>query len=225
MPYLHDAHVANVVTAYATLLAGVMPVLYTLLSRRQPGRWMLVYVCVVITAIPTVIHHADPRVSFWTSTDVASNILLVWALQVAVSGDFMSPARRKTFVALSTVMNACILAWLVYEATLPTQTPLLGFGDFGGFCFGEIALIINAWIVAGLFFRSYRHIPPPARPFLFLTFFIFFVGMGLATASDGQISLRFFAWHATWHIVGAFGFITLWVFNEIRFTAVPKTED
>jgi len=32
----------------------------------------------------------------------------------------------------------------------------------------------------------------------------------------GQVDLRIFAWHAVWHLVGAFGFITLWVFNHVR---------
>jgi hypothetical protein len=29
------------------------------------------------------------------------------------------------------------------------------------------------------------------------------------------------AWHATWHIVGAFGFIVLWPFNHMRFVINP----
>jgi len=33
----------------------------------------------------------------------------------------------------------------------------------------------------------------------------------------GQVDLRIFAWHAVWHLAGAFGFITLWVFNHVRF--------
>jgi hypothetical protein len=221
MEYLHDAHVANVVTSYATLLAGIMPVIYCLITRNQPGRWMLVYVCVVITAIPTIIHHQDPRVAFWTSIDVASNILLAWAIQVAVSGDFLPPEKRRTFLASTTLINSGVLAWLAYEAISGVKTPVIRFGGFGEFYVGEAALIINCWVAAGLFFKSYRRIPPQARPFLLLVFCTFLVGMGLATAGDAQISARFFAWHATWHILGAFGFMTLWVFNHLRFSQCP----
>lgn len=224
MNYLHDAHVANVVTSYATLLAGIMPVVYTLLTRNQPGRWMFVYVCIIITAIPTIIHHADPRIAFWTSTDVASNLLLAWSIQNAVSGDFMTVGARNTFMRLSTILNLGVFCWLTYEAVSGVKIPVIKFGEFGEFYLGEAALIINAWFVAGLFFKSYRRIPATARPFLLLTFFIFLIGMGIATADDGQINARFFAWHATWHIVGAFGFITLWIFNHIRFTVSPQRE-
>ena len=38
-----------------------------------------------------------------------------------------------------------------------------------------------------------------------------------AVSLHGQVDLRIFAWHAVWHLVGAFGFITLWVFNHVRF--------
>ena len=42
-------------------------------------------------------------------------------------------------------------------------------------------------------------------------------GLLLATARNDNIVFPFFSLHAIWHVVGAFGFMALWVFNDIRF--------
>jgi hypothetical protein len=56
-------------------------------------------------------------------------------------------------------------------------------------------------------------------PFLHLSAISFLVGLGLASASNQQIGGSFLAYHALWHIVGAFGFVALWAFNEVRFSS------
>lgn len=217
MNYLHEAQLANIVTSYCTCLAGIMPMLYTLLTRRQPGRWFFAYFCILLTGIPTVWLHSaegDRVASFF---DVGSNILLAWAIIIAVSGDFLSSPRRRVLLGVVTVCDVIAWAWLLYEIFAPEKRPLMTFGAFGQFYVGETVLIANAWVVAILFALNYRRIPAPARPLLLLTLGMFFIGMLTATASNSEITWRIIPWHAAWHIIGAFGFITFWLFNHVRF--------
>ena len=66
-------------------------------------------------------------------------------------------------------------------------------------------------------------IPARAKPLLWLCAAIFFAGMLLATASNEEIVPPFFAMHALWHLVGAFGFVVLWAFNHVRFAGYEST--
>jgi hypothetical protein len=217
MNYQHDAQIANIVTSYCTCLGGILPILFTVLTKRQPARWMFAYVCVLITGVFTVLLHANEGNRLASFFDVGTNIVLAWALQVAVSGDFLKQRPRCFLVGASSLVNLAVLAWLLYEVTAPQKVPLLKFGEFGQFYAGEVALIINCWVVAGLFFGNLGKIPMVARPLLYVMFSIFFVGMLLATASNSQISFGILPWHAVWHILGMVGFITMWVFNTVRF--------
>ena len=217
MSYQHDAQLANIVTSYCTCLGGVLPILLTILTKRQPARWMFAYLCVFITGVFTVWLHANEGNRLASFFDVGSNILLAWALQVAVSGDFLKQRARRVFIGVSSLLNLAVLGCLAYEVTAPQKVPLISFGEFGQFYTGEVALIVNCWIVAGLFFANLGKIPTLARPLLYLVFAIFFVGMLLATASNSQISFGIFPWHALWHILGMVGFFAMWVFNEVRF--------
>jgi hypothetical protein len=215
--YLHDAHLANIVTSYCTCLAGIMPILWTLLTRRQPGRWLLVYACILLTGIPTVWLHTVEGNRLASFFDVGSNIFLAWALLIGVSGDFLSPARRLQLRIAASVANAGVLVWLAYEVVAPQKTPLLTFGSWGQFYAGEVALILNCWVVVGLFVAHRAMIPKSARPLLYLIVVIFLIGMLFATAGNDQISFYIIPWHACWHILGSVGFMTLWVFNDTRF--------
>ncbi len=220
--YLHDAHLSNVVTAYATCLAGIVPMLYCWAVGGQPRRWFLVYFFVLVTGIPTVWLHACEGSRIASFFDVGTNILLAWSLQVAASGDFMKPGPRRVLLGLSTLFNLGVAAWLAREVVATAKVPLIRFGSFGEFYTGEVALILNAWIAAFLLFAITRKSPAPAKRLMAILFGLFFLGMLLATAGNSQVTLRFIAWHATWHIVGAFGFVTLFLFNHVRFSALPE---
>ena len=217
MSYQHDAQLANLVTSYCTCLGGILPIVLTILTKRQPARWMFAYVCVLITGVFTVWLHANEGNRLASFFDVGTNILLAWALQVAVSGDFLKGQARSILICISSLLNLAVLAWLAYEVKAPQKAPLIRFGEFGQFYTGEVALIVNCWVVAGLFFVNLGKIPSVARPLLYLVFSIFFVGMLLATASNSQISFGILPWHAVWHILGMVGFFAMWVFNAVRF--------
>jgi hypothetical protein len=80
-------------------------------------------------------------------------------------------------------------------------------------------LLAGLWsfLAVGLLYARLPRIPPRARPLLYLLTGLFVIGALLATATNQRVDFQILAWHATWHIVGAFGFIVLWAFNHMRF--------
>ena len=218
--YLHDAHLANIVTSYCTCLGGIIPLIYCAVTRSQPRRWVLVYFCVFLTGLPTVWLHTVEGNRVASFFDVGTNILLAWVMIAAVSGDYMGAPARRRLLGITLSVNTLAWCWLVYEIFAPEKKPLLTLWESGHFYAGEVALILNAWVVVFLFVRYRRGIAEAARPFLYLIIATFLLGMILATADNEHISSYIFPWHATWHIVGAFGFITLFMFNHQRFSMV-----
>lgn len=216
--YQHEAHLANIVTSYCTCLGGIMPLLYCAFTGVQPRRWVLVYFFVFLTGVPTVWLHAVEGNRLASFFDTGSNILLAWWLIVATSGDFLKPNARRWLVGITLACNLAAWAWLLYEVFAPAKTPLLTFGAHGQFYTGEVALIANSWVTAILFIRYRGQVSKASRPFLYTVIVMFLAGMVLATGDNAQISFYIFPWHAAWHILGAFGFITFWAFNHIRFS-------
>ncbi|HRZ17455.1 MAG TPA: hypothetical protein P5141_07815, partial [Candidatus Hydrogenedentes bacterium] len=219
--YLHDAQLANIVTSYCTCLGGILPLLFCLLTRPHPRRWMLVYACVLITGIPTVWLHSMEGNRVASFFDVGTNILLALAVIIAVSGDFMRPERRRRLLAVAVAADLLAWVWLVYEVFAPEKRPLVTFGEFGQFYAGELALIANGWVAVILLVANIRHIPAHARPALWMMVATFFTGMLMATASNSEIALRIVPWHAVWHVTGMAGFLLMWLMNHTRFIESP----
>ncbi|HPO17397.1 MAG TPA: hypothetical protein PLI09_28450 [Candidatus Hydrogenedentes bacterium] len=224
MHYLHDAQLANIVTSYATCLGGILPMIFVLMLGGQPKRWFFVYACILITGIPTVWLHSMEGNRVASFFDVGTNILLAYALQVAVAGDFMKPKPRRILLGIMLAVNVFVWGWLIQEIFAKEKTPLLSFGTFGQFYAGEVALILNAWVVVILFAINLKYISKRAKRLFYLIVATFFFGMILATASNSYISFGIFPWHAAWHIVGACGFITLFLFNHVRFNEPPESD-
>ena len=146
----------------------------------------------LFTGLPTIWHHSIEASHLATFCDVATNILLVWAIQLAVAFDFMQGKSRKNLIIATSIFNGIVWIWLFAEMVLASDFNLITFGSFGHFQPGEVALILNAWGVVGLFVLHLKRIPKPARPALLATFLIFFCGMVLATAKGSQISAYIF---------------------------------
>lgn len=219
--YQHDAQLANIVTSYCTCLGGVLPLLFCLLTRSHPRRWMLVYACVLITGIPTVWLHSMEGNRVASFFDVGTNILLALAVIIAVSGDFMNPERRRRLLTLAVAADIFAWVWLAREVFSPEKRPIITFGEFGQFYAGEVALIANGWVAVILLVANIRHIPSHARPALWMMVGTFFTGMLMATASNSEISLRIVPWHAVWHVTGMVGFLLMWLMNHARFVESP----
>ncbi len=77
-----SADLANAVSAYATILSGIIPLLLCWLVSPQPRRWLFVYLCIFITGVPTVWMHGFGEQFPARVADIGTNLLLAWALQI-----------------------------------------------------------------------------------------------------------------------------------------------
>ncbi len=218
---------ANTVTGFATLFAGCTCLALSRLVAPQPARWRFAYWMIVVTGVFTVTLHGfgetvpgfGPR-WFWAFLDTGSNLAVAWALALGVLGDYYEPATQRRARPLVTLAFLVGVAWHFYDRLPSTERSyLVPLGAWGGFYPGETWLIALSFLVVGLFRARRERIPAPARPLLSLVVAIFLVGLGLATASNERVVYSFFAIHALWHLVGAFGFVALWASNHVRFAA------
>jgi hypothetical protein len=215
-PALSPPDLANTVTGWATLLSGAVLLLLCRFVRPQPARWSFAYACIVVTGVPTVLFHGFGGGALRVC-DTGTNLLLAWALQWAVLGDYYAPATRRRAALASAAVNLLAVAWMVREAATGVKHHLIPLGSFGGFYPGESVLILDAFLVAGLFYARRRRIPEAARPLLHCVVAFFLVGLALASAGNETVHARVVSYHALWHVVGAFGFVMLWAFNHARF--------
>ncbi len=228
MDHLHhlpNYGLANTVTGFMTLFAGLLPLCFVWLMGRQPRRWQFVYWLIVITGIFTVTLHGFGETNqiwgprwFWSFLDTGSNIVVTWGMALAVLGDFYSKEIRRWAMPIVTVLMVLGVGWHFYDR-LPgaERAYLIPLGGWGGFYPGESWLIAFSWLNVGMFVYNRQHISKAAMPLLWVTVAIFFFGMLLATASNDKIVWPFIPLHALWHLVGAAGFVTLWGFNHVRF--------
>ena len=223
MDALPNFGLANTMTGFATLFAGVMPLCFCYLVDRHPPRWMLVYWLILITGVFTITLHGFGETNpvlgerwFWAFLDTGSNIVVTWGIVLAVLEDFYSPSTQRWARPLATLMMVVGVAWHFIDRYAGGGY-LVGFGAWGGFRPGQSWLIGFAVAATALFYIKSSDVPAKAKPLLLLVTVMFLVGLGLATAKNDKILFPFLSLHALWHIVGAFGFIALWAFNDVRF--------
>lgn len=217
---LSPPDLANTITGFATLLSGLTAWIFSHWVGPQPGRWRFVYACIVVTGVFTVGWHGWATESL-RILDVGTNLLVVWAIQLAILGDYDAPATRNRVAAASGALNLLGIAWMAREAATGVRHYVIDLGAFGGFYAGEALLIFDAFLATALFYRQRARIPRAAKPLLWSVTGIFLVGLGLATAAGTTVHHRILSYHALWHLVGAFGFLFLWAFNHVRFAKEP----
>ncbi len=230
MEHLPNFGLANTVTGFATFFSGLLPLALTYLMHPQPRRWIFVYWMIVATGVFTITLHGYGETNpvlgerwFWAFLDTGSNIVVSWAIALAILGDFYTPKTRAWARPAVTLGMLVGVAWHFYDRLPSTdRSYLIPFGEWGGFYPGETWLIGFSWFTIGLFAARWGRIPAKAKPLLTLTATIFFFGMLLATASNQKIVYPFIPLHALWHLVGAYGFIVLWAFNHVRFALEEK---
>lgn len=220
---------ANAITSFATLGAGVFTLALWALLPGQPLRWAHAYLWIFLTGIPTLGLHGygEPFAAashpWWSVADTGSNLILAWALQVAVLGDFFARIARPVAVG-SLALNLAAIGQMVHENFVAEEIAyLIPLGGFGGFRVGESMLILDSVFIVVLLYRARTRIPPAARRLLHLLALTFLAGLGLATAANPQVGVLagqpVLAYHALWHLVGAFGFLVFFLFNHVRFEA------
>jgi len=210
----------NTVTAYATILSGVLCIVLTLLTRPQPSRWLLFYFCIILTGIPTVWYHGFGETFAASVGETATEYFLLWAFQVAVLGDYYGKRNRYIIAGASGAANALALLYKIVAGPVRSRVFVLHLGGNNGYHITEAVIILDALLVAALFVvklpKTYAH----SKPLLYLNIVIFLTGLFLAIPANSLVDYRILAYRAIWHLVGAFGFLTLWIFNFIRFSAI-----
>lgn len=227
MEVLPNYGLANTVTGFATLFSGILPLLLTRFMHPQPPRWIFAYWMIVVTGVFTVTLHGFGETNpvwgerwFWAFLDTGSNIVVTWAMAMAIVCDFHERSVRRWAIPALTVLMLIGVAWHFYDRLPQTQRfEVIPLGDWGGFYPGETWLIGFSLLNVGLFFSHWQRIPGNARPLLVLSAATFFCGMLLASASSEKIIYPFLPLHALWHLVSAYGFIFIWAFNHQRFSS------
>ena len=214
---------ANSISAYATVLAGITTLIFCWLVAPQPRRWIMAYAGVLVTGIPTVWYHGFGE-TFWSGVfDGGTNLLLAWLLQIAALWDstprgYVYSSRTRYGIAIASgLVNLVAIAAKLATGSASSKFFPVSFGSFGGFTINELVLITNSLLAVGLLYGQHKFLSAHARPLLYVTTFFFLGGATLASASNHQVDYTILAYHATWHIVGAFGFLFLWAFNHKRF--------
>ena len=223
MEALPNFGLANTITGFATLFAGCTCLGLCWLVERQPRAWHFVYWMIVLTGAFTVTLHGFGETAqifgprwFWGFLDTGSNIVVAWSIGLAALADYYDDTAARRGRILLTLTMVFGLVWHFYDQHPSTvRAYLIPLGSWGGFYPGESCLIGLSFTSVGLFVARRSLIPSRAKPLLMLVCTIFLVGMALATASNDKIVYPFFAMHALWHVVGAFGFIFLWAFNHV----------
>lgn len=212
---LSPPDLANAVTSFCTIGAGVTTLLLCRYVGAQPDRWLRAYLCLFITGIPTLGWHGWGG-EFWRVSDIGTNLLLAYVLQLAVLGDYYGEPFRRRFTLAAGVVNACGIAWLIGEGLQGGASNAISFGSHAGFQLGELVLILDSFAITGLFIARREQIPAVATPLLRLVIACFTGGLLLATAAGDVVGGRIGSYHALWHVLGSFGFIFLWAFNHVR---------
>jgi len=231
METLPNYGLANTITGFATLFSGLLPLCICYLVERHPGRWMFVYWLIVITGIFTITLHGfgetNPMILerwVWSFLDTGSNIVVVWGIVLAVLEDGYSERIRIRARPAATVLMLVGIVWHFFDR-MTSGGYLISFGNWGGFRPGQTWLILFSFAATALFYAKRETIPQKARPLLSLTTVIFVAGLSMATARNDTIVFPFLSLHALWHLTAAFGFISLWAFNDVRFRATPRSRD
>lgn len=215
---MRPSELANAVTGFATIFAGLVTFVLPLLIRRHPARWMAVYAAIFVTGVPTVWYHGYGE-TFWPGfADISTNLILGWLLIIAALWDGYAPRIRWWVAAGMGLLNLAAIGFRLSVGLLGTTNFLVvSLGDFGGFTLGETMLISDSFLAVILLYLRLTCVPLRARPLLYTMTVIFLVGTALASAGNHVVEYRILAYHALWHLVGAFGFVFLWAFNEVRF--------
>ncbi|MCG8589539.1 MAG: hypothetical protein MJE66_09630 [Proteobacteria bacterium] len=216
---------ANAITSFGTLLAGVFTCTLWLVLRDQPLRWGHAYLWIFLTGVPTLGLHGygepfgEPSKPYWAVADTGSNLVLAWALQLAVLGDFYRRSVQWRVGLASGLVNLGAIGFMIAERFWWTErfyaVPL---GSVGGFYTGEFVLILDSILVTALLYRNRTRLSASSRALLNVVAVTFLVGLALATAKNQHVTGRVLAYHALWHLVGAFGFMVLYLLNHIRFS-------
>lgn len=206
----------NAITGMCAMGAGLVFMLFCILARTQPRRWMFACLSMLGTGIPTVWYYGFGDTFTWRTADAVAFLILSWALQNALIGDFF----RKRALLLSSalgIINFVGIVLLMFEAHLAVRSWTLRLGGFGAFSIAEMVPIFDAVVSVLLLLVGARKVPPNARPMMCVAACTFVAHFFLAATVHLPVNTSTLSFHAMWHIIGVMGFLSFWVFNDVRF--------
>jgi hypothetical protein len=218
---------ASAVTSLAMLGAGFGTLAMARLTRSQPAHWTLAYAAAALVGVTTVGLHAlgEPegglRLRAWSFADTAANLLLALAIVRAALLDFGPPATQHRNLAIALVLNAFAIGHVFVEKFLGGGASGVAFASFGALSASQLALVADYAAVIALMSRARASLPERSRRLLPLLGLLSLLGLALAIPDGDQMLAGVFAWHAIWHLVGAFLLLLLWIVNELRFGGAP----
>jgi len=213
----------NTVTGFATLIAGALLALMSSLTGTQPLRWRAAYAWIGVVGIATIGSHGigEPTgglaAAFWGFADVGSNLVLGWAIVFALLADLPPSAGTRAVRAGIALLNAVGLIHGVAERVFPAASAALAFASAGGLSFGELVIALDYLVLVVLLVRERKRMPIRARRLLGALGAMGLLSLPFAAQTNDALGQRMFAYHALWHLIGAFALCVLWVINEIRF--------
>jgi hypothetical protein len=197
------------------------------LTRSQPAHWMRAYAAAALVGVTTVGLHAlgEPagglRLRVWSFADTAANLLLALAVVLAALRDFGAPAAQRRNFVVALALNAFAIGHVFTEKFLGGSASGFTFASFGALSASQLALVADYAAVIALMTRARASLPERSRRLLPLLGLLALLGLALAIPDGEQMFAGIFAWHAVWHLVGAFLLLLLWIVNELRFAAAP----
>jgi hypothetical protein len=215
---------ASAVTSFAMLGAGFALVLMTRLTGTQPRHWCRAYVASVFVGIATLGLHAlgEPAggrsLAFWSIADTGTNLVLAFAVVLALLRDFVAPVARRRAVLSFAVLNAVALAHVTAERLFGGSAGGIRSASFGSLTWSQLALVVDYAAAVALFVNARDRIPMRSRALLPLLGLAAATGPVLAMPDGERIDALVVAYHAIWHLVGAFLMLLIWIVNELRFS-------
>ena len=219
MVNMSAAILANTVSAYSIIFAGLFALALSLTMRPQPFRWSVVYLAISLSGIASVWHESTGGIFPARIADICGILFLLWVAQIAVLFDFYSPLFRRMTIAFAGIINLFSI-WLIYSGGAKQITELIiniPFGKEWGYSLSETIMLVNGALLVILIFSRFGAIAVNARPLLYLTSGIFFLGVLLSIPATEDVDFQFLAYHSIWHIAASYAFISFWAFNHVRF--------
>ncbi len=207
---------ANVISSYVIIFAGLMNFVLSILLKAGSWKWKLCYFLMIFAGITTWLHHAyDGIFAFWFA-DIVTSIFVIWAAQFSLRGDLY--INQKKVRNISLISDFVILFALVIMGILGFKlfAEVVSYHGFGWYEIGEALVVFSSLVTLWLLYFKYNYVPRKAKIILNLFTIILFLGFVFEVIGSVWFSNGAYL-HSLWHIMAAFSFFLLWLFNHARY--------
>jgi len=219
---------ASAVTSLAMLGAGGAVACLARLGSAQPAHWRRCWDAAALVGVTTLGLHGfgEPAggasLRAWSFADTSANLALAFLVLLAAARDFAPEGARRALVLAFGAVSTLGVAHVGAEKFLGGAAGGLELHALGALSGSQLALVADYAAVLALFWRGRERMPPRARRLLPLLGATAAVGLLLAMPDGERVDFGFVAYHAIWHLVGAFLVALLWLVQELRFAEAAR---